>query len=452
MKIIICGCGRIGYPVIRDLLEEGHQLTVIDENQRAINDIQNTFDVMTLCGNCATASALRDAAVDKADLLIALTAKDEINLLSCMTSHSINPKIHTIARIRNPEYIEQVASMQKLTGLSMIINPEQSVADEIYKLLKMPGFMRRETFARGQVEIVELKADKGSPLCGLALNQLAGTIKCKVLVCAIVREGTCLIPKGNHTIQEGDRIYVTAPSDSLAILLKNLNITTHRVKDCMIIGGGRISYYLGQRLINSGIKVKIIEQSEETSQLIMTQLPRCTVVHEDPQDQEQLIKEGIESFDSLVTLTGQDSVNAITSLFGASLGIPTIVTKFDQMSSSQLLGKLPLGSIVRPQDLAGNAIERFVRAMQNQTGAAVAVHTIADGLAEALEFEVDENTLHKDEPFRSFKLRAHTLIACVTSGYTTEIPNGDSKFSLGDTIVVVTNQAGSVTQLNDIFM
>ena len=451
MRIVLAGSGQIGYALIKSLLEEGHQLTVIDENQDVINNVQNSFDVMTLCGNCATASALHDANIEKADLLIAVTSKDEINLLSCLTSKSINPNIHTIARIRNPEYASQMYSMQEITGLSLIVNPEEQVANEIYMLLKMPGFMRRDSFARGQVEIVELKADSNSLLTGLALSQLAGTVKCKVLVCAIVRDGSCLIPKGNHTIQEGDRIYVTAPSDSLSTLLKNVGITTKKIKTCMIVGGGRMTYYLGQRLIESGIKIKIVESDPTTSRLIMNQLPQASVVRENPQDQEALIREGIEDFDSLVSLTSQDAINAITAMYGVSLGIQTVISKFDQMSSSLLFGKLPLGSVVRPQDLASNSIVRYVRAMQNQSGAATSIHYIAGGKAEAMEFEVTDKAPHLNEPLKAFKLKDNVLIACIRSGSETIIPNGDSSFKPGDSLVVVTNKSGAVAQLNDIF-
>ncbi|MBP5293958.1 MAG: Trk system potassium transporter TrkA [Clostridia bacterium] len=451
MRIILAGSGQIGYALIKSFLDEGHDLTIIDEDQNTINNIQNTFDVMTLCGNCATASALHDANIEKADLLIAVTSKDEINLLACMTSKSINPKIHTIARIRNPEYANQVYSMQEVTGLSLIVNPEQSVANEIYMLLKMPGFLRRESFARGQFEIVELKVDQNSVLNGLALNQLPGTVKCKALVCAIVRNDQCIIPRGNHTIEAGDRIFVAAPTDSLSDLLKNVGVTTKRVKNCMIIGGGRSTYYLGKKLIDSGIKVKIIEPDPTVSRLIMNQLPKASVIQENPQDQDSLIREGIEDFDSLVSLTSQDAVNAITAMFGTTLGIQTIISKFDQMSSSVLFGKIPIGSIVRPQDLASNAILRYVRAMQNQSGAAISIHNIADGKAEALEFEVNEHTLHIGEPLKSFKLKDNVLISCITTGSETSIPNGDSKFNPGDTLVIVSSHSGAIAQLNDIF-
>ena len=452
MNIIIAGDGKVGATLTRLLAAEGHDITLIDTNSRVLEASQENYDVMAVHGNCAAMETLLQAGVRSAELLIAATSADEVNILCCTTAHGLNPDLHTIARIRNPEYIKQIYKMRNIYGLSMLINPERQAANEIERLLKYPGFLRRDVFARGRTEIVELRIDAKSKLCGVQLMDMASVIKCRVLICAVLRNGQALVPNsGTFTFQEGDRVFVTAPTKDLATLLNNLGIITRRVKRCLLCGGGRVCIYLATALEKSGIAVTVVEKNYERCQELCALLPNSTIIHGNAGNTDLLESEGLAQFDAVVTLTGEEELNMIVSLYANSVGVPQVITKLGHISNQSILDTLKLGSVVCPKELSANNIVRYVRAMQNQTGAAVSVHAIADGQVEAMEFLVTEDTKGCGVPLKNLKPKANVLIASITHDSITEIPNGDSVFHAGDTIVIVTTGRGSIGQINDIF-
>lgn len=451
MNIIIAGDGRVGSTLARQLSAEGYDITLIDTNNTILEASVERYDVMGVHGNCASMAVLRQAGVMDADLLIAATSADEVNLLCCSTAHGMNPKLHTIARIRNPEYIDQIYEMRDTFGLSMVINPEKQAAAEIERLLKYPGFLRRDIFAKGRTEIVELRVDDSSKLKDIPLMEMANIVKCRVLVCAVLRDGTAMVPRGNFVLKEGDRIFVTAPTENLTILLKNLGIITRRVRKVMLCGGGRVSFYLARSLKRSGIKMHIIDQDYQRCRELNTMIPDAEIVHGDCSDLAMLESQGIADCDAMVTLTGRDELNMILSLYGSSQGVPQVITTLGEVGSREIIDNLSLGSVICPKELCCNNIVRYVRAMQNQTGAAVSVHAIADGQVEAMEFLVDENTKNCGVLLKQLKTKPNVLIASITHGSQTEIPNGNSMFSKGDTLVVVTTGRGLIRQINDIF-
>jgi len=452
MNIIIAGDGKVGSMLTRQLSTEGHNITVIDSNARVLEATVERYDVIAIHGNCASMDVLLQAGAKDADLLIAATSEDEVNLLCCTTAHALNPKLHTIGRIRNPEYTEQIYRMRNVFGLSMVINPENQTAVEIDRLLKYPGFLRRDTFAKGRTEIVELRVKSGSKLCNVRLMDLRTIVRCQVLVCAVLRDGNAIAPKGDFVLREGDRVFFTALSQNLTTLLKNLDILTRRVRNVTICGGGRISYYLASRLKKSGITSRIIEKDYARCQELCELLPDTEIIHGDISDQELLECEGLSGCDALVTLTGLDEMNIIVSLYAASQGVPQVITKLSHTGNRPMIDSLSLGSVVTPRDLVCSNIVRYVRAMENQTGAALSVHTIADGQAEALEFLVDEHTRNVGKPLKEIKLKPNVLLVSISHGADTEIANGNSVFQQGDTVVVVdTNSGEIIRQLNDIF-
>ena len=451
MNIIIAGGGKVGITLANQLSAEKHDITLIDSNAQVLNASMERFDMMTVHGNCASMAVLLQAGIKDADLLIAATNADEVNLLCCTTAHGINPNLHTIARIRNPEYTQQIYEMRDIFALSMTINPENQAAVEIERLLKYPGFLRRDSFAKGRVEIVELKIDRDSKLCGVSLQEMPGIVKCKVLVCAVLRSGTATVPRGDFILQEGDRIFVTAPTENLTVMLKSLGIITRRARRVILCGGGRVSYYLAALLEKSNVSVQLIDSNYHRCKELAALLPQTCVVHGDATDHTLLENEGLSSCDALVTLTGTDELNMIISLFGSSRNVPQVITKLSHAENRNIIDNLPLGSIVCPKELCCNHIIRYVRAMQNQTGAAVSVHAIADGQAEAVEFLVEESTRNQGLPLKSLKLKPNVLIASITHGAHTEIPNGNSMFHAGDSLVLVTSGRGILQQLNDIF-
>lgn len=452
MHIIIAGDGKVGSTLTRMLSAEGHDVTLIDSNAQVLDASLERFDVMAVHGNCASMGVLKQAGILEADLLIAVTNSDEVNLLCCTTAYTLNTKLHTIARIRNPEYMEQSYEMRDVFGLSMVINPEHQAATEMERLLKYPGFLRRDSFAKGRTEIVELRIRADSKLCNVSLIDLPNVVKCKVLVCAVLRDGRALVTNsGSFTLREGDRIFVTAPTKNLTTLLKNLGILTRRVHNVMLCGGGRISYYLSSMLEKSGISVRLIEQDRDRCQELAALLPGSEIIHGDGTDQNLLESEGLSQTDALVSLTGLDELNMIISLYAQSRGVNQVITKLSHMENRTMIDALSLGSVVCPKELCCNTIARYVRAMDNQSGAAISVHAIADGQAEAVEFLVDETTKNCGMPLANIKMKADVLLASITRGSHVEIPSGDSTFQVGDTVVLVTSGQGTIRQLNDIF-
>lgn len=451
MKILIAGDGKLGETLARQLSLEGHEITLVDSNPAVLELSVNRYDVMAVQGNCAAMETLQEAGVENANLLIAVTGSDEVNLLCCTTAHWINPRLHTIARIRNPEYTEQAYLMRDSFAISMTVNPDQQAATEIERLLKYPGFLKRDTFAKGRMEIVELRLDAGNKLCNVSLSNLNSIIKCKVLVCTVLRDGKAISPSGNFVLREGDRIFVTAPTDTLSILLKNLDMMTHRVSRVMIIGGGKIGYYLADSLQKSHIDVQLIERNEEKCLNLANLLPGINVIQGDASEQALLESEGLASSSALVALTGLDELNMVIALYGKRNNVPQVITKMSRIEDTSIIDNLSLGSVINPSNLCCNTIVRYVRAMQNQVGAAITVHFIADGKAEATEFLIDKETPHCGEPLKTLKLRDNVLIVGINRGNKTEIPNGDSVFHAGDSVIIVSGGTSVIGHFSDIF-
>lgn len=451
MKIIIAGGGKVGLALVRKLLAENHEITLIDTDRDKLEDVVNRYDIMAVQGNCASMSVLKEADVENADLLITAIGADEINLLCCLTAHNINKNIHTIARIRNPEYNDQVYSMRDSFGLSMTINPERHMATEIDRLLRYPGFVHRDSFAKDRVEIVELKVDKESPLNNISIMNINKVATSKVLVCAVIRDGVAFIPDGRFVINEGDRLYVTAPTANLASLLKNVGIIKKKTKKVIICGGSRGGIYLAKRLEKSGMDVSIIEKDSDKCTYLSEILPKTTIVHGDATNFSLMESEGIRDCDALIAMTGLDEMNIMIALYGHKCGTSQIITKLGYIENIQMISDLPLGSIVDPKDMCSSIIVRYVRSIVNQADAALSIHSIADGQAEAEEFRIDDTTKHVGEPLKTLKLKENVLIACINRKSNLIIPDGDSVVMKGDTVIVVTLSSQRIDRFNDIF-
>ena len=452
MNIIVAGAGKVGKALVRRLTAEGHNLTVIDQDNSVLEMLVVRYDVIGVHGNCASKAVLLEAGVSDADLVITTTDADEVNLLCCMTAHGIKSKVHTIARIRNPEYTEQVMTMRGTFPLSMVVNPEKQTAMEIERLLKFPGFLRREFFAKGRSQIVELRIDGQSKLRNVALMDMSSVVKCRVLVCAVLRDGQAVAPSGNFVLQEGDRIFVTASTSDLAVMLKSLQISTRRVRQVLLCGGGRVSFYLAQLLEKDGISVRVIEKDRTRCVTLAEHLPRTQVICGDCSNQSVLDDQGIENCDALITLTGLDESNMILSMYGARRGVTQIITKLSRDEIISMANTMSIGSVISPKELCSDDIVRYVRAMQNQSGAAVSVHAIADGQAEAVEFVVDSNTPNCNVALKDMSLKPNVLIASITHGANSVVPNGQSRFVPGDRVVLVTSRRGLLQQLSDAFV
>ncbi len=451
MRIIIAGGGKVGAELTRKLSREGHEITLIDYDAEVLENIMEHYDIISIQGNAASLDTLEEANIKEAELLIAATDRDEENMLACMTGHAVNPNLHTIARIRNPEYRSQAIRLRDMFGLNLVINPEQDAAIEISRLLRYPGFLNIETFAKGNAEIVSFKIAADSSLNGIALKELPKKVDCQVLVCAVKRDGKCIMPDGEFKLKENDVIYVTASSDNLSLLLKNLGIITRKTKHVLIAGGSRISYYLALELEKTGIEVSIIEQNPEKCEELASLLPNATIIEGDASSQDFLDSEGIEKYDALVTLTGLDELNIVMALYAHARKVPMVITKLSHAENNRILDALPVGSVISPKELSCNSIVRYVRAMQNKEGAALSVHLIGDGQIEAIEFKVSENDRYLNTPLKEINTKPNVLIVSVTSRGKTEIATGNTKFKAGDIVVIVTSAETPIRDFNEIF-
>ena len=451
MKIVMMGCGKVGYTLTQALLQEGHDLTVIDQNSSVLSLLEEHLDVMCVRGNSASIAVQKQAGTAEADLAIAVTEYDEVNLISCMTAKKLGCS-HTIARVRNPEYSEAYYYLRDELGLNMIVNPERTAAREIFGLLRYPSLLRRDLIAKGRAEIVELPVRPGGKLDGIRLLELYGMLKVRVLVCAVERGDEVFIPNGTFTLHGNDRIYVTAPSDYLLSLIRYIGLETNKIRSVMVLGGSRIGFYLAQMLTKVGISVKMIDIDQKHCEKLSEMLSGVTVVNADATSFDALTDEGIDETDALVSLLNFDEQNIVVSMFANNRKVPKVITKINRTEYGDIMRAAEIECVITPKSLSNTDVLRFVRALENRYGSEVnALHRMVDGKVEALEFRADANTPYLNTPLKDIPLKKNILIAVISHDGNITIPAGDSSYQKGDTIVVVTDAARALGSLNDIF-
>lgn len=452
MKIVIVGDGKVGYTLTKRLSQEGHDIVVIDNNRSVLLQSQEALDVAVVDGNGASVEVQREAGVGSSDLLIAATSGDETNLLCCMVARKLGCR-HTIARVRNPEYDQQTRFLKDELGLSMVINPEKAAALEIFRLLQYPSFLKRDSFAKGSVELVELKIKENNVLANTRLDQFRTLSNVNALVCAVERGGMVSIPKGSFSLQVGDKLTIATDAGDLVRLIKNLGVYTPKAQHVMIIGGSRTAKYLAQRLISSKVKLTIIEKNEKRCQELSETLPEATIVHGNGTEQGLLIEEGIRKMDAVVTLTGMDEENLIVSMFADYIGVPKSVTKINRTEYNNVYENKGIDSIVSPKLLTTNEIIRYVRAMDDTTGGSVVtLYRIVDGKAEALEFSIKNDAPYNNIPLHKLRLKPNILIASIIRARKVIIPSGNDEIHKGDTVIIVTTTDHAIAELRDIFI
>lgn len=451
MKIVIIGGGKVGMLLASELANENHDVVIVDNDKEKIKMLSEAMDVMTVYGNGALASVQREADVDEADLVIAATAEDELNMLACIVARKLGCS-NTIARVRSRGYSEQLYMLKEDLGLSMVINPELLAAKEFYGLLQMPAFMNRDTFAEGRAENVEFAIDENSILNGVSLKDIPSKIRVKVLVCAVIREGRVHIPDGSFVLQAGDKIYVTAPASMLAKLTHELKLRSKKSKDILMVGGGKIAEYLTPMLLKSGSRVKIIEKDSARCKYLAELLPEASIICSDGSSQSVLRVHNIEHMDAVLPLTNMDEENIIIAMFARKLGVPQVLTKINRLEYGEILGDRGADALVSPKELSSYEVVRFVRAMENTGGSAVlTIYKLANGKAEAQEFAVTDSTKNLGVPLMDIRLKPDILIVCISRKGKIIIPGGNDVLSSGDTVVIVTAAGRSVIDLNDIF-
>ncbi len=451
MQIIVVGAGKVGSSLTAQLIRE-HRVTVIDQEPKLIENIINIYDVMGVCGNGASYEIQKEAEVGKADLLIATTSSDEINILACLVAKKLGVP-HTIARIRNPEYETQLRFMRGELGLSMSINPEKAAAHEIARVLRFPAAMKLESFSKGRLELVEYRLPEGSVLDGMRLLDLYRSARARVLVCAVSRKEETTIPSGDFQLRAGDKIYVTAAPDQLSAFFQYLGVFRKKASHVMIVGASKMCYYLANELLHMGMSVKIIDQSESRCTQISEQLPKALVIVGDGTDGELLAEEGIEATDAFVALTGIDEANILMSLCAARANEACkVVAKINRRALLDLVSSEGIiDSVVSARDVTTELIVQYVRAMESASGAKIkTLHRLVEGAVEALEFHVDKDVTLVNTPLKDLKLKPGVLIAgIVRHGGEIVIPGGSDAILEGDDVIVVTQDA-ALQDIHDI--
>jgi trk system potassium uptake protein TrkA len=442
LNIIIAGCGKVGVTLASTLNEEGHDITIIDLNEKLLEDTCTNLDVMGVLGNAASYSVQQEAGIAKADVFIAVTNEDELNLLCCVMAKR-HRDCHTIARVRNPIYYEEAEFLRDALGLSLITNPEQVSAAEIARVLRFPSASRIDTFAKGAVEIVRYRIEPKSPLDGLQLLDLHKKYPQAVLVCAVERDGEVIIPDGNFVLQGKDNISVCATPVQALKFFKSLGEDTRKVDSAMIIGGSKIAYYLSLKLLSMGIHVKIIERNQRRCQELSAALPDADIILADATNQNVLLEEGLENYESFVALTDLDEENIMLSLYAKSITDAKLVTKVKRSIFDHIVDQLEVGTIISPRSIMANEIIRYVRAIGNSMGSNVeTLYKLLDDRVEAMEFLVREKSKVTDTPLASLAIRSQLLICCIKRGNTVFIPRGNDVIKVKDHVIVVTTDKG----------
>lgn len=442
MQIIIVGCGKVGATLTEQLSQEGHNISVIDRKPEVVQNISTIHDVRGIIGNGASYTTQMDADIEKADLLIAVTHSDELNLLCCLIARKAG-NCHTIARVRNPVYRQEINFIKEELGLSMVINPEYAAAMEVSRILRFPSAIEIDTFAKGRVELLKFRIPVGSPLHNIVLQDISAKFKCDVLVCVVERGGEVIIPRGDFCLQERDTISIVTSPKLAASFFKRIGVVTNQVKNTILVGGGELAYYLARQLLDMGIGVKIIEQKKERCEILSDLLPKAIIIHGDGTSEELLMEEGLATAESFVALTNFDEENILLSLFAGSSSNAKTITKINRINFDKVVKNLDLGTVIHPKYITAEYILQYVRAMQNSVGSNVeTLYQIIENKVEALEFWIHTDHPPVGIPIQELNLKKNLLISCINRNGRIIIPRGQDVIQKGDTVVVVTSNRG----------
>ncbi len=443
MQIIIVGCGNVGSSIARQLSKEGHNLTIVDVNERAVRELSDAIDVLGIVGSGSQLAVLKQADVADADLLIAVTDSDERNLVCCLIAKKAGTK-NTIARVRDPEFFDEIELIKNDLGLSLYVNPELNAAEEIARLLKFPTAMEIDSFANGRVDLMKFEVGEGSPLCGLKLKDIPARLQCDILICVVERGNETFIPTGDFTLNKGDKIGVVASGRKSAKFLKALDLNKGRVRSCLIVGGGELTYYLADMLVATGVEVKIVEKSKKRCDELAELLPEAIIIYGDGADKSLLLEEGIDRTEAFLALTNYDEENVMMSIYAGKVNPKAkLITKVHRSAYDDIIYDMNVGSIINPKLITSESVVKYVRAMVNSTSSNMeALYQLNAGKAEAMEFTVKSASGLVDVPLMNVKLKPNVLVACIIHHGQIETPKGSSVIRMGDRVIVVTTETG----------
>lgn len=451
MNIIIVGCGKLGITLAEQLDQEGHNIVVVDNHADSVRNVTDTFDIMGVIGSGASYHVLIEAGIEKANLLIAVTGSDELNLLCCLIARKAS-KGHTIARVRNPQYNDEIDFIKEEMGLSMTINPELETATLMSSLMKLPSAIEIDTFAKGKVELLKFQVPENSVLDHIKVMNLSPKLHCSVLVCIVERGDQVFIPSGNFEILSNDLISIVASPGNTIDFFQKVGIYVNNIRRAMLIGGSTMTIYLAKKLISSNIKVTIIEQNLERCEELSDLLPEAMIINANATYKNVLLEEGIEKSQAFASLTNYDEENILLSLYAKKRSKAKVFTKISRMTYDDIVGELPLGIIINPKLVTADRILQHVRAMQNSKGSNVeTLYKLVDNKVEALEFHVSKNAKMLGIPLEKLKLKSNILVSCINHKGKIIIPNGKSTIQECDTVIIVTTNKG-LNDLNDILL
>lgn len=442
LYIIIVGCGKVGTTLVEQLIKEGHDITIIDRSPSKIEELTNLYDIMGVTGNGASYSVQMEAGIENADLIIAVTESDELNLLCCTVAKQV-ANCAAIARVRTPDYSREAGYLKEKLGLAMIINPELEAAREAARILYMPTALGVNSFAHGQAELIKFKIPDGNILDQMTIAHLGKNIAPDILICGIERGGELHIPSGSFTLATGDIISFVSSTQTAKSFLKDIGFKTHQVKDTMIIGGGKAAYYLAKRLLANGISVKIIENDRQRCEALSVLLPEAIIINGDGTDRELLKEEGIEYTESFIPLTGIDEENILLTLHARQVSNAKVITKINRINFKDVISSLDLGSVIYPRYITSEAIIAYVRAKKNSMNSNIeTLYHMFDHRAEAIEFRIYEDSAVTNIPLKDLSLKKDLLICFISRHGSIIIPSGQDCILTGDTVLIVTKHTG----------
>lgn len=442
LNIIIVGCGKVGAALTEQLIREGHDITLIDKSAARLQEIANLYDVMGVVGNGASYNIQVEAGIEKADLIIAVTASDELNVLCCTIAKQAGD-CAAIARICSPDYNQDAGYLREKLGLTMIINPDLEAAREIARILFLPTALEVNSFAHGQAEMIKCQLPPDNVLAGMSIADLSKNISSEILICVVERDGEVYIPDGSFVLEENDTISFVSSRRSIRAFLHKIGFETKQVKDTLIVGGGKSTYYLAHQLLHMGIDVRIIERDVKRCEELSILLPEAIIINGDGTDQELLKEEGLEQAESFVPLTGIDEENVMLTLYAKQVSDAKVITKINRMTFKNVIGNLNLGSVIYPKLITSEAIIAFVRAKKNSMNSNIeTLYHLFDSRVEAIEFMVDEASEVTDQPLMNLNLKKNLLVACIYRKNIAKIPSGQDTIQVGDTVIIVTTHTG----------
>lgn len=436
MKIVLVGGGKVGFALCRSLVAENHDVVLIEQDEAVLNHIVSRFDIIGLLGNGADFAILEQAGVQECDIFIALTEHDEVNMISAVLAKKMGAK-ETIVRVRNPEYSNAYFKEKNILGFSLIVNPELLAARAISNIIDFPNALSVERFAGGRVSLMEFVVKDSSGLCQMPISDFRKKFG-NVIVCAMERDHQLMIPSGDVTIQDKDRIFVTG--NRVDMMLFHNYFKSRAVKSLLIVGAGKIAYYLLGILKDSRIDTKVIEINPERARFFSEKFPNLYIVQGDGTAKDILLEESAPHYDAVATLTGVDEENIITSMFLDRVGVHKNITKVNRTSLLEIIHAPDFSSIITPKSIAvDNTIMHFIRGRVNaQYSDLQAMHHLANGQIETLQFQIKEANKMTAKPLSQLKLKKEVLIAAIIRKGKTIFPTGEDILEVGDKLLVTT--------------